>query len=70
MHNTALRYAEPDVAARMMRGEPVDPADVYFRCQPRFETGDARWRWLGDRQFIGRGERMPDSVRLSFWLVR
>ncbi|MFZ4758468.1 MAG: DUF3237 domain-containing protein [Burkholderiaceae bacterium] len=69
VHNTALRHAAPEVSARMMRGEPVDPADVYFRCQPRFETGDVRWRWLGERQFIGRGERMPDSVRLSFWLV-
>jgi hypothetical protein len=69
VHNTALRHAAPEVSARMMRGEPVDPAEVYFRCQPRFETGDVRWRWLGERQFIGRGERMPDSVRLSFWLV-
>jgi hypothetical protein len=69
VHNTALRHAAPEVSARMMRGEPVPPEAVYFRCQPRFETGDARWRWLGERQFVGAGERLPDAVRLSFWQV-
>lgn len=69
VHNTALRHATPETTAKLMRGEPVPPADVYFRCQPRFETGDPRWAWLGDRQFIGRGERAPAAVRLSFWQV-
>ena len=69
VHNTALRHASPEDAARIRRGEPVDPSRVYFRCQPRFETGDARWTWLHERQFVGRGERRPDSVRLSFWQV-
>lgn len=69
VHNTALRHASPEDAARIRRGEPVDPARVYFRCQPRFETGDPRWSWLHERQFVGRGERRPDSVRLGFWQV-
>jgi hypothetical protein len=69
VHNTALRHASPDVAARLMRGEPVPAAQVYFSCQPRFETGDARWSWLHERQFVGRGERLPDAVRLSFWML-
>jgi hypothetical protein len=69
VHNTALRHAAPDVAARLMRGEPVPPEQVYFSCQPRFETGDARWAWLHERQFVGRGQRLPDAVRLSFWML-
>ena len=69
VHNTALRHASTEVSAALMRGEAVPPEAVYFRCQPRFETGDARWSWLGERQFIGRGERLPGAVRLSFWQV-
>lgn len=69
VQNTALRHASLEDATRLRRGEPVDPARVYFRCQPRFESGDPRWAWLHDRQFIGRGARAPDAVHLSFWQV-
>jgi hypothetical protein len=27
--------------ARLVRGEPVDPASIYFRCSPSFETVSA-----------------------------
>ncbi|MFO0233665.1 MAG: DUF3237 family protein, partial [Burkholderiales bacterium] len=54
-------------SARSRRGEPVDPSRVYFRCQPRFKTGDARWAWLHERPFVGRGGRRPDAVHLAFW---
>lgn len=69
VHNTALRHASPEDADRLMRGEPVSPEQVYFSCQPRFETGDPRWSWLCERQFVGRGARRPDSVQLSFWML-
>jgi hypothetical protein len=69
VHNTALRQASPDAAARLMRGEAVPREAVYFSCQPRFETGDPRWAWLHERQFVGRGERLPQAVRLSFWML-
>jgi hypothetical protein len=42
VHNTALRHASTEDAAAIMRGDPVPPEAVYFRCQPRFETGDLR----------------------------
>jgi hypothetical protein len=69
VHNTALRHASAEVAARLMRGEVVAREAVYFSCQPRFETGDPRWAWLHERQFVGRGERLPQAVRLSFWVL-
>lgn len=70
VHNTALRVASPDDAARLMRGEAVNPANVYFRCQPRFEASSARWAWLSEHQFVGVGSRLPDAVHLSFYVVR
>jgi hypothetical protein len=43
VQNRAVRTAAPEVMARLIRGEPVDPADVYFRCSPSFETASPRW---------------------------
>ncbi len=69
VQNTAVRAASADITARLMRGEPVPPEAVYFRCQPTFETGDVRWQWLHERQFIGTGVRLPDTVLMSFYTV-
>lgn len=69
VHNDALRVASAETTAALLRGEPVDPAAVYFRCQPRFETAVPEWRWLMEHQFVGSGERTPDAVRLSFFTV-
>lgn len=70
VHNTALRVAAPEVTARLMRGEPVAPDSVYFRCQPRFETAAPAWAWLQQQQFVGTGQRDPQCVRMSFYAVR
>lgn len=69
VQNTALRVASPEDSARIRRGEPVNPARVYFRCQPRFEVAAPQWAWLADHQFVGTGVRLPDAVHLSFFKV-
>lgn len=69
VQNTALRCASAEDSARLMRGEPVDPARVYFRCQPRFEVATPAWAWLAEHQFVGTGVRLPDAVHLSFFKV-
>ena len=68
--NLALRVASAEVTGRMLRGEPVDAAAVYFRGQLTLESGDPRWAWLGERQFLSIGQRRPDAVLMSFYLVR
>ncbi len=70
VHNTALRHASASVTASLMRGEPVSPSSVYFRCQPRFETAAPQWQWLHQFQFIGTGWRAPDCVHMRFFAVR
>ena len=42
IENSGVRFGPPAVMARMTRGEPVDPAEVYFRSTPRFETAAPR----------------------------
>lgn len=67
--NRALRRASAEVTAQLMRGEPVDPALVYFRCQPRFEVAEGPWRWLAQSVFVGTGVRRPDAVEMAFYRV-
>ena len=70
VQNTALRVASLENSQRIMRGEPVSPDVVYFRCQPKLEAAGEKWAWLGESQFIGTGRRAPDGVFLSFYRVR
>lgn len=62
VHNTAIRTGPPQLMARLVRGEPVDPGLIYFRCLPRFETASARLGWINERLFVGTGARHPDRV--------
>jgi len=69
VHNDAVRTAAPAVMARLVRGEPVDPADVYFRCLPRFECAAPALAWIGERVFVGVGVRRPQTVVMRFFEV-
>lgn len=69
VHNDAIRTARPAVMARLVRGEPVDPAEVYFRCLPRFECAAPALAWIGERVFVGVGVRRPQTVVMRFFEV-
>jgi hypothetical protein len=67
VQNRALRSGPPALMAAMVRGEAVDPAQIYFRCSPRFETASASLRWINERIFVGTGLRLPDQVVMRFY---
>ncbi|HMS07480.1 MAG TPA: DUF3237 domain-containing protein [Burkholderiaceae bacterium] len=67
--NQARRAASAEVTARLMRGDAVDPALVYFRCWPRLECASARLAWVNERLFLGTGARRPGRVELRFFVV-
>jgi hypothetical protein len=69
VQNTALRVASLENSQRIMQGQPVNPDQVYFRCQPKLEATTPAWAWLSESQFIGTGRRAPDGVFLSFYRV-
>jgi hypothetical protein len=69
VQNSAVRSAAPDAMARLARGEPVDPAQVYFRCRPTFETASTSLNWITERMFVGTGARYPDKVVMTFFEV-
>jgi hypothetical protein len=67
VQNAGMRHAAPDVMKRLLAGEAVDPAAVYFRTVPKFETASADLQWLTRAVFIGLGERYPNDVRIRFF---
>jgi len=69
VQNFGTRHAPPDVMQRLLAGEAVDPALVYFRTVPRFETSAPAFQWLTRSVFVGAGARYPDLVVIRFFKV-
>lgn len=67
VENTGIRTGSAEDIARLARGEPVDPARIYFRSYPRFETAAPELDWLNEHLFVGTGARYPDRVELNFF---
>ncbi len=67
VQNRAIRSGPPELIARLVRGEPVDPAQIYFRCSPSFETASPALQWITERMFVGTGARYPDKVVMRFF---
>ena len=69
VQNHAVRAAPPEAMTKLLRGEPVDPGQIYFRCNPRFETSSPSLRWIGERMFVGVGVRHPAQVVMRFFAL-
>ena len=67
VQNRALRSGPPELMAKLVRGEPVDPQLIYFRCSPSFETASPALAWINERMFVGTGARHPDRVVMRFF---
>lgn len=65
IENIGIRFGPKELLDRIAEGETVDPALIYFRSVPRFETGAQNWRWLMENLFVGVGARYPDRVELD-----
>jgi hypothetical protein len=60
--NVGIRFGPKELLDRIANGESVDPALIYFRSVPKFETGHEKYRWLMENLFVGVGARHPDRV--------
>lgn len=68
--NVGIRAATPEVAARIAKGEQVDPNEYYFRAVPKFEAPfGSKYEWLNNAIFICKALRNPDSVSIQVWKV-
>jgi len=69
VQNLGIRHAPGPVMEKLLAGEPVDPALVYFCSRPSFETSAPNLQTLTRYVFVGVGERYPTEVVLRFWKV-
>ena len=69
IQNAGMRHAPPDVTKKLLAGEAVDPAQVYFKTVPTFETSTPELQWLTRAIFVGTGERYPAEVVIRVWKV-
>ncbi len=69
VENSGIRSGPPELMERLRRGEPVDPALIYFRSTPRFETAAPEYEWMMRSLFLCTGARFPDHVELRFFHV-
>jgi Protein of unknown function (DUF3237) len=69
VQNRALRRGSASDIAKLVRGEPVAPEAIYFRCVPTFEVSSPTLEWLTQSIFVGTGARFPDRVQLSIFRV-
>lgn len=70
MEYTGIRIGASDVMARLSAGDPVDPAEYYFRITPRFATSDLRYQWLNRIIAVGIGHRLPEGPVYSVFEIR
>src|SRR5205085_12459222 len=55
IQNAGIRHASPEITARLLAGQDVDPSQVYFRTVPTFETAARELSWLTRSIFIATG---------------
>lgn len=70
VENRALRTGNSSDLNKLMSGEHVDPARIYFRCVPRLSADQSGlYAWMSDVLFIGTGVRSPNGVRINIFQV-
>lgn len=69
VQNKGIRHAPPEVMQKLLAGQDVDPALVYFRTSPVFETAAAELQWLTRSVFVATAERHPSDVIIRVWKV-
>lgn len=67
--NRGMRHGPAPVLERIFRGEPVDPAEYYFRTVAEFEAPAGPHQWLNRALFLGEAERRADEAIVRFHRV-
>ena len=69
VRSRGARHGNPEVLARLGRGENVDPSEYTFRTATLIETASPELDWLNKGVFISVGGRQPAGVVYETYLV-
>lgn len=69
MKNHGYRHGSKEVLSRIAQGEIVSSDEYYFRTTPTFEVENEKYSWLNRTIFVGKGEKTPNSVRITFYEI-
>lgn len=64
-----VRHSAPEVAARLARGEAVEPSEYYLRTAPFYETAAPAYAWLNKIVSISTGRRTASGVTYEVYEV-
>jgi len=67
--STGVRSGPPEVLDALLRGEPVDPSDYYFRTLIRLETAERALAALQDVLYLAAAVREADRVAYTAYRV-
>jgi hypothetical protein len=65
--NAGIRIATPEIAAKIAKGDLVDPSLYYFRTILQFEAPIGKYDWLNKSIFVCSGERLANLVNIHVW---
>jgi hypothetical protein len=69
VRSRGVRHGNPEVLARLGRGEDVDPSEYTFRTSTQIETAAPDLDWLNKGVFVSVGGRHADGVIYETYLV-
>jgi muconolactone delta-isomerase len=69
VRSRSTRHGNPDVLARLARGEDVDASEYTFRAATQIETASAELDWMNKGVFVSVGGRQPSGVVYETYLV-
>ena len=64
-----VRHAPRGVLDRLAAGEPVDPAEYYFRLTVRLEAGAPQYAWLNRTVFVATAARAVSAVTYDLYAL-
>ena len=67
--NVGARHGPPDVIAKLVAGQDVNPSEYYMRTAARLETGHEGYAWVNHTLFLCAGIRHASSVEIAFYEV-
>ncbi|MFF0454901.1 DUF3237 domain-containing protein [Nocardia africana] len=65
LRTSGIRSGTPEVLEALLRGDPVDPSQYYFRLVVRVETSDPRLTELERSLFVASAIREANQVRYT-----